>query len=228
MRQRYHGINSAFRLKHLFPQWYNDGASSPKIVGVLFFLLYKQFSFYTQVPRPWDRSSGETLDLGFLTANQFLGEVSNGAPQVTTLRLKHIIMLHASIDYLRSMLRWNSDGLGPRRVKERRHSRKTFQSHPMVGLQHKVPELFTWGTQYLARKNDFEGIRSDDPTKLLCLSPKLSIYNVLVKLLHLSAVPHMRNSIAPTDFLAQSYNCNPYRGMTLFAKKRWYTLIALS
>ena len=31
----------------------------------------------------------------------------------------------------------------------------------------------TWGTQYLTQKNDFEGIRSNDLTKLLCLSPKI-------------------------------------------------------
>ena len=45
--------------------------------------------------------------------------------------------------------------------------------------------------------NDFEGIRSQNPTKLLCFSPK---YNVLVKILHWPAVPHMRNSSAPGRF----------------------------
>ena len=47
-------------------------------------------------------------------------------------------------------------------------------SQHTVGLQQKVPELLTRGTQYLTRKMTWKAfIRSHNPTKLLCLSPKI-------------------------------------------------------
>ena len=43
-------------------------------------------------------------------------------------------------------------------------------------------------------KTNFEGIRSHNPTKLLCLSPEP--VDILVKLLHRPAVPHVGSPIA--------------------------------
>ena len=51
-------------------------------------------------------------------------------------------------------------------------------------------------------KNDFEGIHSHIPTKLLCLSPEKK-KNVLVKLLYYPVVPHMRELKLARGILAQ-------------------------
>ena len=62
---------------------------------------------------------------------------------------------------------------------------------------------------FFTRKMTSKAFGRTTPTKLLCLSPKIKCTREITSL---------TGTRSPRDFLAQSYNCSPYRGMTLQAK----------
>ena len=59
-------------------------------------------------------------------------------------------------------------------------------------------------------KNDFEGIRPHNPTKLLCLSPKIKCTREIASLTGSSSHEELNH---PGTFWRKT--CNPYRGITL-------------
>ena len=61
----------------------------------------------------------------------------------------------------------------------------------------KVPELFPWGFQHLARKMNSKAVGRTTRPSFYALIQK---YNVFMKLLHWPAVPHMKKSIAQELF----------------------------
>ena len=83
------------------------------------------------------------------------------------------------------------------------------KSHPTVGLQQKVPELLTWGTQYPARKMTSKSFGRTTRPKLLCLSPKIKCTREIASLTGSSSHEELNH---PGTFWRKT--CNPYRGMT--------------
>ena len=77
-------------------------------------------------------------------------------------------------------------------------------------------------------KNDFEGIRSHNPSKLLCLSPKICCTREITSLTGSSSHEELNR---PGTFWRKT--CNPYRGMTPFTLclldtvQLWYSNIML-